>query len=197
MPTRGNSRDRIVRLGGFALVLGAVGLAPGVVMAGAPLGIALEGDALVWDLTGSAFGRDGSGRLGPLKGLRLDAVDIVVPMTSGWGWAARLEGAVSEDPAERDLVMGAFELGLRYQPRLERRLRPFLSAGLGWVGGGVADPQPATPIEHELDPQLHVQAGMDVRLGGGSELMVRVPVRYLWGIDRPLAAATVSFRHSM
>lgn len=155
---------------------------------------------VVGDLTGTALGGRG-GRFEALRGLQLDSVDAGLRLAPGLRLVGRLEVGVDAKHETRDVVMGACEVGLRVQPWRSRFARTFVSAGAGWVGGGFIGPDTAggglTIGEHVFDPQVHVQAGLDLRLGGGWGFELRVPFRYLWGPDRPIAAATIGFRHAM
>jgi hypothetical protein len=175
-------------------VLGAVALPAS---AAQPLDLELSSDPFVGDLTGSAFGRGYGGRFDSLRGLQLDSIDVGLPLGRALRLVGRLEVGADDQHSTREVVMGAFEVGFRYQPRVARGVRPFVSAGAGWVGGGIMTPDTVALWDHAFDPQFHVQAGLDLRLGGGWKCEVRVPFRYLWGQDVPLAAATVGFRHAM
>lgn len=153
---------------------------------------------VIGDLTGAALsGRGHQGRFESMRGLRLDSVDAGVRVAKGLRLMGRLEVGADDDRQSREVVMGAFEMGLSIQPFASRIARTFVSAGAGWVGGGFMSPDAIALGEHVFDPQVHVQAGLDLRLAGGWSFELRLPFRYLWGSDLPLAAATVGFRHAM
>jgi hypothetical protein len=162
-----------------------------------PLDLELSSDPLVWDLTGGSFGRGQQGRFDAMRGLQLDSVDVGVRVARRLRLMGRLEVGVDEDRRSRDVLMGAVEMGVRYHPVVTREIRPFVSAGAGWVGGGIMTPDALTLWDHAFNPQVHVQAGVDVTLADGWSFEMRLPFRYLWGPDRPLAAATVGFRYAM
>lgn len=152
---------------------------------------------VVGDLTGSALGGIHQGRFDAMHGLRLDSVDGGVRLAPGWRFIGRIEVGVDEDRSSREVVMGAFEMGLRLEPYHNRFARTFVSVGGGWVGGGFLSPDALALGEHVFDPQIHVLGGVDLRLQAGWSFELRLPFRYLWGPDLPLAAATVGFRHEM
>lgn len=189
--------QRIVALVRISLVLLVIFGATGAVEAAQPLDLELSSDPLVWDLTGSAFGRGYQGRFDALRGLQLDSVDVGVRVARRVRLMGRLEVGVDDDHRSHEILMGAVEMGVRYQPAVTRAIRPFVAAGAGWVGGGVMSADALTLWDHAFNPQVHVQAGLDVTLAGGWSFEARLPFRYLWGPDRPLAAATVGFRHAM
>lgn len=169
-----------------------------------PLDLDLEWgrSPVVGDLTGTALGgRAGDPRFGAFRGLQLDGIDAGLRLARGLRLVGRVEVGVNETFASKDVVMGACELGLRVQPWRTRVVRTFVSAGAGWVGGGFIGIDTAAGAiaigDHVFDPQVHVQAGMDLKLSGGWSFELRLPFRYLWGPDLPLGAATVGFRHSM
>jgi hypothetical protein len=189
---------------------------PAAAFAHRPLDLDLEWgrSPVVGDLTGTALGgRAGDRRFGAFRGLQLDGVDAGLRLARGLRLVGRVEVGVNEtfgstargtgSPREtsKDVVMGACELGLRVQPWRTRVVRTFVSAGAGWVGGGFIGIDTAAGAiaigDHVFDPQVHVQAGMDLKLSGGWSFELRLPFRYLWGPDLPLGAATVGFRHSM
>jgi len=157
---------------------------------------------VIGDLTGTALGGRGrEARFGALRGLQLDSVDAGVRLAPGLRLVGRLEAGAGGAHPSRDVVMGACEVGLRVQPWRSRNARTFVAAGAGWVGGGFVGPDAAggglALGDHVFDPQVHVQAGLDLRLASGWSFELRLPFRYLWGPDLPLAAATVGFRHAM
>jgi len=162
-----------------------------------PLDLELTTDPMVWDLTGAGFGRGYQGRFDAMRSVQLDSLDVGLRVARRLRVMGRVEVGVDDDHHSHEVVMGAFEMGLRYQPMVTRSIRPFVSAGAGWVGGGIMSPDVFGLWDHAFDPQLHVQAGLDARLGGGWTFEMRLPFRYLWGPDRSLAAATVGLRHSM
>jgi hypothetical protein len=185
------------------VVLLAISGAPGRVLAHQPLDVDLEwgGGPVIGDLTGTALGGYGrEARFGALRGLQLDSLDAAVRLAPGW-LVGRLEVGVDGRHPSRDVVMGACELGLRLTPWRTRTARAFVSGGAGWVGGGFLSPDAAGGRlalgDHVFDPQLHLLAGLDLRLQGGWSFELRLPFRYLWGPDLPLAAATIGFRHAM
>lgn len=192
---------RILRLG--VVFLASWG-APGLALAHQPLDLDLEwgGGPVIGDLTGTALGGYGrEARFGALRGLQLDSLDAAVRLAPGLRLVGRLEVGVDGRNASRDVVMGACEVGLRFQPWKSRTARTFVSAGAGWVGGGFISPDAAGGRlvlgDHVFDPQVHLLTGLDVRLQGGWSFELRLPFRYLWGPDLPLAAATVGFRHAI
>ena len=168
-----------------------------VSQASRPLDLELTTDPLVWDLTGVGFGRGYQGRFDAMRRVQLDSLDVGLRVAKRLRLMGRLEVGVDDDHRSHEVVMGAFEMGLRYQPKVTRSIRPFVTAGAGWVGGGIVSPDAFGLWDHAFDPQVHVQAGLDVTLGSGWAFEARLPFRYLWGPDRPLAAATVGFRHTM
>lgn len=91
------------------------------------------------------------------------------------------------------VVVGGFELAYR-RDLLVGKLRPFASAGIGWIGGAW-DPL-AAEISPDVQPMVRIVVGMELPLPDGWAAEAIAPIRWLAETDRAFAAATLGLRHS-
>jgi hypothetical protein len=192
-----------LRAGVSSCALALAILSPGAAAARPLALLEVTNDALVGDLGGTVLGRSYGDAFSAVRGLRMDNIDIGLALTRMHHLVGRVELAVTDDRFDRGYLLGAVELAYRWQPVLSRELQPFLSAGAGWVGGGIlcAPGSGSGAVgacwEHDVDPQLHLQAGLDVELAAGWSGELRLPFRYLLDMDRAMTAFTLGLRHSM
>jgi hypothetical protein len=159
----------------------------------------LRQEVLVGDLGGGTLGRLYGDRFHDVGHLWLDNVAASLTLAPAHALIGRAEFAVTDDvERERGAVLGAIELGYRLQTMLSHGVQPFLSAGVGWVGGGVLCFETGLSCWGEsMDPQLHLQAGLDVPLPAGWSGALRVPFRYILDEAAALGGITFGLRHDM